>query len=261
MYCQLLQICGCTPARLRHALTNLPETLDERYEHTLREINKAKRGFAHRLFRFVTVSTRDKDSQTQIPLHLASQAGQQEGSRMMIERDTNVSTQNTDGQAPLHLVFLENWTPLCGHPENERGENVSNSLKDGQTPLHLASRAEDVSAQDKTSSHPALQEEQPEIACMLIESGTDVSAQDKDHQTPLHLVSRARQLEVACMLIAECGPGASVSALNKNGQTLSHLVFLSDFDTFLDTSGHREVARILIERGVDVSESAQDKDG
>ena len=144
MYYQLVQICGCTPARLRHALANLPEMLDERYERTLREINKAKRGFVHRLFRFVTVSARDKDSQT--ALHQASQAEQQEGARMMIERNSNVSTQNTDDQAPLHLVFLENWTPLCGRPEAERGANVSNNLKDGQTPVRLASRAEDASA-------------------------------------------------------------------------------------------------------------------
>jgi len=36
----------------------LPETLDETYERTLREINKADWEFAHRLFQFVTVSSR-----------------------------------------------------------------------------------------------------------------------------------------------------------------------------------------------------------
>ena len=58
MYCQLVEVCGCIPARIRHALADLPETLDETYERTLREINKVNRGFAHRLFQFVAVAVR-----------------------------------------------------------------------------------------------------------------------------------------------------------------------------------------------------------
>jgi hypothetical protein len=58
VYCQLVEICGCIPARIRHALADLPETLDETYERTLREINKANREFAHRLFQFVAVAVR-----------------------------------------------------------------------------------------------------------------------------------------------------------------------------------------------------------
>jgi hypothetical protein len=49
---------GCIPARIRHALADLSETLDETYERTLREINKANWGFAHRLFQFVAVAVR-----------------------------------------------------------------------------------------------------------------------------------------------------------------------------------------------------------
>ena len=58
MYCQLVNICGCIPARIRHALTDLPETLDGTYERTLREINKADWEFAYRLLQFVTVAAR-----------------------------------------------------------------------------------------------------------------------------------------------------------------------------------------------------------
>jgi ankyrin repeat protein len=209
---QLVEIRGCIPARLRHALANLPETLDERYERTLREISKAKRGFAHRLFQSVAVSVQDKDSQSQTPLHLAPlrQTSQVEGARMPIERDAMVSesAQNKDAPTPLHLVFLENWN----HPEVAR---------------ILVERGADVSARDKDSqtfSHPASQEEQPPEAArrMLIERGASVSAQNKDGQTPLHLV-----------FLSNCDPHPP-----------------------LDTSGHREVARMPIE---DVS--AQDKDG
>ena len=58
MYCQLVEICGCIPARIRHALAEIPDTLDETYERTLREISKANWGFAYRLFQFVAVAVR-----------------------------------------------------------------------------------------------------------------------------------------------------------------------------------------------------------
>jgi ankyrin repeat protein len=58
VYCQVVYICGCIPARIRHALAELPETLDETYQRILQEINKADWEFAHRLFQFVAVASR-----------------------------------------------------------------------------------------------------------------------------------------------------------------------------------------------------------
>ena len=57
MYCQLVYICSCIPARIQHALADLPESLDETYQRTLREIDKANWEFAHRLFQFVSVAS------------------------------------------------------------------------------------------------------------------------------------------------------------------------------------------------------------
>ena len=54
----MVYICGCLPARIPHALAELPETLDETYQRTLQEINKADWEFAHRLFQFVAVASR-----------------------------------------------------------------------------------------------------------------------------------------------------------------------------------------------------------
>jgi ankyrin repeat protein len=56
--CQVVHICDCTPAGIRDALAELPETLDETYERTLRGINKANWEFAHRMFQFVAVASR-----------------------------------------------------------------------------------------------------------------------------------------------------------------------------------------------------------
>ena len=62
MDCQVVHICNCIPARISQALAELPETLDETYERTLRGINKANWEFAHRMFQFVSVASR--------PLHI-----------------------------------------------------------------------------------------------------------------------------------------------------------------------------------------------
>src|SRR6266852_5059875 len=46
------------PARIQHALAELPGTLDETYQRTLGEINEVDWEFAHRLFQFVAVASR-----------------------------------------------------------------------------------------------------------------------------------------------------------------------------------------------------------
>ena len=54
----MVYICGCIPARIQHALANLPTTLDGTYERTLHEINEVDWKLAHRLFQFVAVTSR-----------------------------------------------------------------------------------------------------------------------------------------------------------------------------------------------------------
>ena len=58
MYCQLEYLSDCIPGRVRHALGELPGTLDGTYERTLREIKGADWEFARRLFQCVTVASR-----------------------------------------------------------------------------------------------------------------------------------------------------------------------------------------------------------
>jgi ankyrin repeat protein len=58
VYCQQVYLRGCHPARLQQALAELPETLDETYSRTLRQINNAHWDLAHRLFQCVAVASR-----------------------------------------------------------------------------------------------------------------------------------------------------------------------------------------------------------
>ena len=56
--CQLGYLRYCLPGRIRHALDELPGTLDETYERALKDVNQANWETAHRLFQFVAVASR-----------------------------------------------------------------------------------------------------------------------------------------------------------------------------------------------------------
>jgi len=57
-YCQLDYLADCLPGRIRHALDNLPGTLDGTYERTLRNIKVTDRKFARRLLQCVAGACR-----------------------------------------------------------------------------------------------------------------------------------------------------------------------------------------------------------
>ena len=58
MFCQLVYLRGCLPGRIRRTLEELPETLDETYARTLKEIDKKNWEYAHRLFQCVAAASR-----------------------------------------------------------------------------------------------------------------------------------------------------------------------------------------------------------
>src|SRR6266850_781736 len=58
VYCQLDYLGDCLPGRVRHALDELPPTLDATYERTLREIKETNWEFARRLLICVAAASR-----------------------------------------------------------------------------------------------------------------------------------------------------------------------------------------------------------
>ena len=58
MFFQLDRLRRCLPGRIRRALDELPDTLDETYERTLLDINEDNWAYAHRLFQCITVASR-----------------------------------------------------------------------------------------------------------------------------------------------------------------------------------------------------------
>ncbi|KAF8459969.1 hypothetical protein DFH94DRAFT_849315, partial [Russula ochroleuca] len=58
VFCQLEALRHCLPPSVRHTLRELPETLDEMYEHILKEIKKPNRGHARRVLECLVVAIR-----------------------------------------------------------------------------------------------------------------------------------------------------------------------------------------------------------
>jgi ankyrin repeat protein len=58
VFCQLVYLRHCIPGRIRRALDELPETLDETYARSLDEIEEQNWEYAHRLFQCVAVASR-----------------------------------------------------------------------------------------------------------------------------------------------------------------------------------------------------------
>ena len=58
MFCQLARLRQCLSPRIRRALEELPETLDETYERTLLDIHDENWAYAHRLFQCIAVACR-----------------------------------------------------------------------------------------------------------------------------------------------------------------------------------------------------------
>jgi len=83
-FCQLDRLRRCLSPRIRRALDELPETLDETYERTLLDIDDENWEYAHRLFQCIVVACR--------PLHVEELAGflifkSEEGGSLMFEEN------------------------------------------------------------------------------------------------------------------------------------------------------------------------------
>ena len=135
------------------------------------------------------------------PLHLTSQEGHVDVSRLLIEHGADAAAQSKDRTTPLHRASF--W----GHVDVarlliEHGADVAAQNKDGMTPLHETSLRGHV-----------------DVARLLIEHGANAAAQSKDGTTPLHQASGGGHVDVARLLIEH---GADTAAQSKDGMTPLH---------------------------------------
>ena len=153
------------------------------------------------------------------------------------EHRIDVNARKTDGWTPLHVASffgrLEIVRALLDFGASTNAENIY-----GETPLFLVSRGEYASRDDGAC-----------IARLLLERGSDANARRKDHWTALHVASHLARHEIMRILLDH---GANPNAKNRQGKDSLNLVSRGEYGSEEDGV---QVARLLLERGVDVSSS------
>ncbi|XP_068939356.1 rabankyrin-5 [Petaurus breviceps papuanus] len=205
-----------------------------------------------------------RDGQT--PLHLAASWGLEETVQCLLEFGANVSVQDAEGRAPIHVAISNQQSViiqlLISHPDIRL--NVRD--RQGLTPFACAmtyknnkaaeailkrepGAAEQVDNKGRNFLHVAVQNSDIESVLFLISVQANVNSrvQDASKLTPLHLAVQAgSEIIVRNLLLA----GAKVNELTKHRQTALHLAAQQDLPT---------ICSVLLENGVDFS--AVDENG
>ena len=168
------------------------------------------------------VDCRGLDNRT--PLHSASNDGNVDVMRWLLNHGADANVRSGNGWTPLHwAAFLtgkiECVQVLLGHNANP---NLQLYL-DGETPLYLAVNWVTGDTLD--------------IARRLLEHGADPNLCVKGYLSPLHRASSLGQLEVARLLLSY---GAKVDTKDRDGRTTFQVAAWN---------GHHEITKLLLEHG------------
>uniref|UniRef100_A0A1I8J8D5 ANK_REP_REGION domain-containing protein n=1 Tax=Macrostomum lignano TaxID=282301 RepID=A0A1I8J8D5_9PLAT len=154
------------------------------------------------------------DNENMTPLHLACSHKEAAVVRLLIETESNdrdyLDMTETTGCTALHLACAEGDADICSYLL-QAAEAVSSGF-----------RQKYVNKRDLESNiclHYAVENENVEVAEMLIRNGANVNASNTGRETPLHLAARTGNQDLVELLIQN---GAKLTARDMDRQTPLH---------------------------------------
>ena len=201
-------------------------------------------------------------------LSLAAFNGRLEITRLLLDNGANPNVENDQGSTPLHLLSQGQYD------SPEHGVGIVRLLLERGIDVNVSDRHQ------KTPLHSAASEGRLEIAQLRLDSGANANAENEERETELHLVSRGEYdsqefgVGISRMLLKH---GVDVHSVDKYHSTALSLASFNwsveNTQPFLDSGAnsnvesdqgstplHRvstehgaSIARLLLERGVDVN--------
>ena len=160
--------------------------------------------------------------------------------RLLLECGVDVNARKNGGFTSLHEAAFRGEVDVTQFLLNH-GANAKLATDHGETALHIVSRGEYDSEEDGVG-----------IARLLLEHGVDVDVQTKTLNTALHSAAFYGRLEITQILLSR---GANPNTENEQGMTPLHQVSRGN-----KPQEHGvEVARLLLEHGVDVDGRAKNR--
>ena len=170
---------------------------------------------------------RDKHGNT--ALHFAASEGHLETSRLLLEREADINSQNDEGLTPLQQAsrgmrkgYLDIMRFLLDHGANEDARDNC-----GNTAIHFAAS-----------------EGHLEAARMLLEQGANIDSQNDEGLTPLQQASQGMWEGHRYTMRLLLDHGANVDARDNCGNTALH---------FAASGGRPKTTRMLLEQGANIN--------
>ncbi|KJV54056.1 ankyrin repeat family protein [Orientia tsutsugamushi str. Gilliam] len=157
-----------------------------------------------------------QDGDFKTPLHISVENKQSEITKVLLERNANVTLQDNDGNTPLHFAARNHDLKTTEILLSYGNAIIDMQNNNRQTPLHLAS------TRPRTYQGPSdlLSTESLKIAQALLTHGANVNLEDENGNTALHYATNSfHHLEITEILLNH---GANVNAQNNLGDTALH---------------------------------------